>query len=143
MDCTKTWWLAAALVCAGCPGDGDDDTGAGTTDGSATVTAGPSTGGSTGADDDVGATTAGASDGSTGGGGATESTGAAEGSTGHEETEGHDAGSETGHGVCDVIGEGCHDNETKEGIACHLLGHDGDEMVCMEAFEMCAEICGL
>jgi hypothetical protein len=50
---------------------------------------------------------------------------------------------DTGAGVCDEIGTGCHDIKTPEGQECHDLGHDGDEAACQKAYEMCAKICGL
>lgn len=50
---------------------------------------------------------------------------------------------ETAGGLCELIGEGCHDSMTPEGIECHLMGHDGDEAVCAKIYGMCAELCGL
>lgn len=144
MDCTKTGWLTAALLfaIAGCGGDdGDDDTGAGTTGGS--VTQGSDAGGSSDDDGTDGGTPGSSSDGggSTGDDAAT-GTGHAD-ETGHHETEGHESGETGEHSLCEILGEGCHDNMTPEGIDCHLTGHDGDEAACMKIFEMCAEICGL
>jgi hypothetical protein len=152
MDCTKTGWLVAVLVCASCTAEDGDDTGAGTTDGSATTPddSSSTTASSTmsdddpSADDDVGTTGAASSEG-TSGDAETHAT-HDEGTThAHDTSSGStDTGSETSPpSVCDVIGEGCHDNKTPEGIDCHLVGHDGDEAACMEIFDMCAEICGL
>lgn len=151
MHCKKVLGFAGALLCAGCPSDGDGDTDNGTestmsTTMSTTMTA-ESSGGPTTADD----ASTGAHE-STGHdhestGHDHESTGAdstGHGSTGHDETAGTDHGTGDTEGtVCDVLGEGCHDNMTKEGIECHLIGHDGDVAACEEVFEMCAEICGL
>lgn len=69
-----------------------------------------------------------------------------ESSSGHhdESSTAADHGTgDTGAGVCDEIGTGCHDIKTPEGQECHDLGHDGDEAACQKAYEMCAKICGL
>jgi hypothetical protein len=66
-------------------------------------------------------------------------------STGHqdESSSGDDHGTgETGASSCDLIGSGCHDDKTAEGIACHDIGHGGDVAACDEALDMCAKICG-
>jgi hypothetical protein len=146
MGCTKTWWFAAALVCAGCGGDDSEDTGAGPTDGSATESESTSTATDASVtdadatiDDDGGSTSS--TDATTTTGPDTDTTG--EETTGVDSTTAATDDETTSHGVCDVIGEGCHDNKTPEGINCHLVGHEGDEAACMEIFEMCVEICGL
>ena len=130
-----SWTFAAALVCVGCAGDDADDS---TTVADATA-----------ADDDDGSSSGDESSGhhDESSGHNDESSGHNDESTGHhDETGNHDTGTDsgtTGQTVCEILGEGCHDNMTPEGIDCHLLGHDGDEAACMEVFDMCAEICGL
>ncbi len=149
MNFGKTLSLIAVLVCAGCPADDDDDTGAETGSTSNTTTTTAST-----TDTTTASTTLGTSDAteSSGPGSSSESEGSSDHghdtSAGHDTsgdhgTSGHDSGSETGQTVCDMLGEGCHDNETKEGQMCHLVGHDGDEAACEKIFDMCAKICGL
>ena len=142
------WTFVAAIACVSCTAESGDDTGGDTTSGSATQ--------SDSGDSSSASSTNPVTDGTSSedGGDSTGSTSAEE-STGHAESTGHDStghvddstsGSEsssTGQTVCDILGEGCHDNKTPEGIDCHLVGHDGDEAACEEIFDMCAKICGL
>ena len=140
MNYARTLWMAAALACAGCPGDeqgdeqGDehshDEAGHTTSDGT-TESGGTTTSNVTSTDD--GTTSSGSTSGSEG-----------HGTTEHHDSTGPDTGS-TGHdtagGVCEEIASGCH-AMGKEIEMCHELGHEGDEMVCAEAYEMCAKVCG-
>lgn len=71
-------------------------------------------------------------------------------STTHQDAEstdggtGHDSGSETSEATsCDILGSGCHDNKTPEGMECHEIGHTGDVAACDKALEMCSKICGI
>jgi hypothetical protein len=43
--------------------------------------------------------------------------------------------------VCDNLGEVCHDSTTEMGMACHDLGHDGDEEACVAMEEACLAEC--
>jgi len=64
----------------------------------------------------------------------------------HDESTGadHGTGSETSAATsCDILGSGCHDNKTPEGMECHDLGHDDDIAACDAALAECTEICGL
>jgi len=147
MDFSEVCTTVVALVCVGCGGDDSEDTGAGTE--SATQSDDSGTATVTVTADDDGSTSVSTDGSSSGHAEESESSGHGHDTTvGHDTTGGsdttaaHDSGS-TGETVCDVLGEGCHDNKTPEGIECHLVGHDGDIAACEKVYDACAEICGL
>lgn len=148
MTFTKLIPAALLLVCAGCPADDDGETtGATATETDPTTTSTTAT--TTTASTSTETASSSASSSEDGSSGTTDDTAPSDSSgsdsgTGHDGSTGHDSGSSsTGASLCEILGEGCHDNETDEGQACHLIGHDGDEAACEKAFDMCAEICGL
>jgi hypothetical protein len=151
---TKMLGLAALLTIVACGTESDDDTTTDPTDASMTAQTMTSAMTSPTSDDDdatsadpttdpTDATTSGDDHGSSGHDDATTTDhGTDDHGTDDHGADDHGTGTTAGS-LCDILGEGCHDNMTPEGIDCHLIGHDGDEAACAEIYDACVEICGL
>lgn len=138
---SKTSSLIAMLVLSACGSESDDTTDPTENTSAPTTTAPTTTAPSTSGTDDStsgNATTTSDVDESSG-----DDSSGDHGSSGHDSGSGTDSHGTTGGSMCDILGDGCHDNMTPEGIECHLIGHDGDEAACAEVFEMCVATCGL